>query len=72
MQQPTPTEIERYLEAASVILGLPISPDHKQNVLMNFARTASFAALVNAVDLPDDLEAAAIFHLPDLSRPNTP
>lgn len=68
MQQPTPTEIERYIDAASIILGLPIPPEHKQNVIMHFARTASFAARVNAVDLPDSLESAAIFHLPDLDE----
>ena len=67
--QPTSAEIERYLEAASLIVGLPIAPEHKQNVIMHFARTAAFAAQVNAVALPDDLEAAAIFQLPDLNAP---
>ncbi len=72
MQSPTQSEIERYLDAAAVIIGLPIPPEHKQNVMMHFARTASFAALVNQVALPDGLEAAATFRLPDLQQPSEP
>ena len=59
--------IEAYIDAAAKAIGLPIAPEHRAGVITNFERTAQFAALLNDFDLPESLEPAAIFYLPDLA-----
>jgi hypothetical protein len=63
----TPNQIETYIDPAAIAIGLPIAPEHRPGVVANFERTAQFAALVNEFELPESLEAAAIFVLPDLT-----
>jgi len=57
----TPAQIESYVDAASVALSLPLSPDHRPGVLRFFALAAEFAALIEAVPLNAHVEPAVSF-----------
>jgi hypothetical protein len=50
-----------YLRAASALLGLPILPEHEQEVRDAFAVISAQARLVTEFALPDDVEAAPRF-----------
>jgi len=50
-----------YLRAASALLGLPIRPEHEQEVREAFAVISAQARLVTEFALPDDVEAAPRF-----------
>jgi hypothetical protein len=50
-----------YLRAASALLGLPIRPEHEQEVQEAFAVISAQARLVTDFALPDDIEAAPRF-----------
>ena len=63
-------QIEFYVDAAAIAIGMPIAPEHRDGVIANFERTAQFAELVNSFELPEALEAAAIFQLPDTETPD--
>ena len=54
-------DIERYVDAAAVLVGVPLDPAHRPGVIMNLQRIADMAALVMAFPLPDDTEPAPIF-----------
>ena len=55
----TPTET--YLDAALAQQGLPIAPEWQAGVLAHFEAIAKAAALVLAVPLDDEVEAAPIY-----------
>jgi hypothetical protein len=57
----TPAQIETYVDAASVALSLPLSPDHRPGVLRFFALAAEFAAVIEAVPLDVHAEPAVSF-----------
>jgi hypothetical protein len=59
-------DTEAYVLAAAKAIGMPIAPEHLAGVVMNFQRTAQFAALVNAFALSESLEPAAVFRLPEV------
>ncbi len=55
------TPSETYLDAALALQGLPIAPDWRAGVLAHFEAIAKAAALVLAVPLDDEVEAAPIY-----------
>jgi len=57
----TPQEIEAFVDASAVALGLKLRPDHRPGVLRYFALAADFAALVDAVPLGARDEPALSF-----------
>lgn len=54
-------ELERYLDAASAAIGLPIAPEHRPAVLGYLALASGFADTVNAVPLDATDEPAMAF-----------
>ncbi|MDE8344716.1 MAG: DUF4089 domain-containing protein [Acidocella sp.] len=57
---PIPTEAA-YLQAASLMLGLPIRPEHQADVAAAFAVLGTQARLITEFSLPADIEAAPRF-----------
>src|SRR5260221_14430638 len=53
--------IEAYVDAASVVLGLPLAAGHRPGVLRYFAMAASMAELVNSQPLDLTDEPATVF-----------
>lgn len=54
--------IEEYVEQMALVLGLSIAPEYKPEVIDNFSRIAAIAQLVLEFELPQDVEAAPIYH----------
>ena len=52
---------ETYVDAAAVLIGLPIDPAHRPGVVLNLQRIAQMAALVMEFPLPDESEPAPVF-----------
>lgn len=50
-----------YLEAASTLLGLPIQPEHRDDVLAAFAVLSAQSQLVTSFILPEETEPAPRF-----------
>jgi hypothetical protein len=57
----TETEIAAYVEAAATAAGLALTPEQRPGTLMNFARIASMAALVNGLPQDETVEPAPVF-----------
>ena len=57
----TPDQIEKYVDAASAALDVPVSAAHRPGVLENFARLAQLAALVNEFPLTPEDEPAPLW-----------
>jgi hypothetical protein len=56
-----PSDVEVYVDAAAVLIGLPLDPAHRPGVIINMQRIAEMAALVMAFSLPDEIEPASVF-----------
>ena len=52
---------EGFMDAAAKLAGLPVAAVHAAGVRMNLERIAQVAALLLAVSIPDDVEAATVF-----------
>jgi hypothetical protein len=50
-----------YVDAASALIGLPIRPEHRDEVLAAFAILAAQARLITEFSLPEETEAAPRF-----------
>ena len=57
----TADEIERHVDAAAAVLGLPLTPAQRLGVLRYFALAAAMAELVDAHPLGVDDEPAEAF-----------
>jgi hypothetical protein len=57
----TNKEIEDYLDVASALLGLPIRPEHRDEVLAAFRVLVEHGNLVAEFALPEAIEAAPRF-----------
>lgn len=57
----TPAQREHYIDAAAAALGLPLRPEHRPGVLQYLALAEGMAALVEAVPLTAQAEAAVNF-----------
>ena len=57
----TPAQVEAYVQASAVALGLPLSPEYRPGVVRFFSIAAEFAAIVDAVPLDTHAESAVHF-----------
>jgi hypothetical protein len=57
-----PFDAAAYVDTAAALIGLPIDPAHRPGVVLNMQRIAEMAALVMEFPLPDETEAAPVFH----------
>ena len=53
--------IEEYVDRTSELINLPIKPEHRPGVVVNFERIAAIAQLVTEFPLPPEIEAAPVF-----------
>ncbi len=53
--------IERHVDAAAALLGLPLAPEHRPGVLRYFALAAEMADAVNALPLTVHDESGSHF-----------
>jgi len=53
--------LETALDGTAALIGLPIAPEYRPGVLMNYRRAADLAGLVMAFPLGDHDEAAPIY-----------
>jgi hypothetical protein len=56
------SEMQSYLEQVSWVMDLAIPPECVPGVVENLLRLEAIARLVNEFPLPDDIEAAPVFH----------
>ncbi len=54
-------DAEAYVDAAAMLIGLPLDPAHRPGVVLNLERIAQMAALVMEFALPDETEPAPVF-----------
>ncbi|MFN0160278.1 MAG: DUF4089 domain-containing protein [Burkholderiales bacterium] len=59
----TREEIERYVDAAGVALGLAITPEHRPGVIANFERLDTVARVVNDFVLEPEDEPGPVWRL---------
>jgi hypothetical protein len=54
-------DTEAHVDAAAMLIGLPLDPAHRPGVVLNLERIAQMAALVMEFALPDETEPAPVF-----------
>jgi hypothetical protein len=57
----TDAELDAYIDAASVVLGLTIAPEWRAAVRANLAVTFRLGTVVEEFELPDEAEPAPVF-----------
>jgi Protein of unknown function (DUF4089) len=57
----TDAELDAYIEASAVVLGLTIAPEWRAAVRSNLATTFRLGAVVEEFELPDEAEPAPVF-----------
>ena len=57
----TDAELDAYIDASAVVLGLTIAPEWRAAVRANLAVTFRLGAVVEEFELPDEAEPAAVF-----------
>jgi len=57
----TDAELDNYLDASAMVLGLTIAPEWRAAVRANLAVTFRLGAVVDEFDLPDEAEPAPVF-----------
>ncbi|MCC3411533.1 MULTISPECIES: DUF4089 domain-containing protein [unclassified Microcoleus] len=55
------TNIEEYVDRTAELINLPIKPEHRPGVVVNFERIVQIARLVTEFPLPPEIEAAPVF-----------
>jgi hypothetical protein len=58
---PGPDAIAAYVDRAAAIVGLPIAPEHRPDVIEQFARLMALGALFMEFSLPEDIEPGPVF-----------
>lgn len=58
----SPKDLEAYVEQMSILLDLPLHPDHRPGVLENLYRTQMVARFFLEFPLPETIEVAPVFH----------
>jgi Protein of unknown function (DUF4089) len=53
--------IEEYVDRTAELINLPLDPEHRPGVVVNFERIAAIAQLVTEFPLPPEIEAAPVF-----------
>jgi Protein of unknown function (DUF4089) len=56
-----PLNPAEYVDQISLLIDLPLDPEHRSGVIQNMARTIAIAQLVTDFPLPDEIEAAPVF-----------
>ena len=54
-------DIAKWVEEASVAIGLPIAPQYRANVILNVERSLAIAEPLLAVELDDELTSAPVY-----------
>jgi Protein of unknown function (DUF4089) len=54
-------DLERLVDEAAKALGLPIAPEYRANVLLNYERSLMIARPLLEVELDDELTPAPVF-----------
>jgi hypothetical protein len=54
-------DLDAYIDASAVVLGLTIAPEWRAAVRANLATTFRLGALVAEFELPDEAEPAPVF-----------
>ena len=54
--------IASYVDHAAPLMGLTLTPEQRDGVIRNLATTFAVAQLVMEFPLPDDVDAAPVFH----------
>lgn len=54
-------DVARLVEEAAKALGLPIAPEYRANVILNYERSLMIARPLLEVDLDDDLMSGPVF-----------
>jgi len=57
----TMINIEEYVDRTAELINLPLDPEHRPGVVVNFERIVAIAQLVTEFPLPPEIEAAAVF-----------
>ena len=55
------TDLDAFMDASAVVLGLTIAPEWRDGVRANLAVTFRMAAMLEDFALPDEAEPAAVF-----------
>ncbi len=53
--------IEEYVDRTAELINLPLDPEHRPGVVVNFERIAAIARLVTEFPLPPEVEVAPVF-----------
>ncbi len=53
--------IEEYVDRTAELINLPLDPEHRPGVVVNFERIVAIAQLVSEFPLPPEIEAASVF-----------
>jgi hypothetical protein len=54
--------VAAYVDQAAPLMGLTLTPEQRDGVIRNLAVTLTVAQLVMEFPLPDDVDAAPVFH----------
>ena len=54
-------DVARLVDEAAKALGLPIAPEYRANVILNYERSLMIARPLLEVDLADDLMSGPVF-----------
>jgi Protein of unknown function (DUF4089) len=57
----TDAELDAFMDATSIVLGLTIAPEWRDAVRANLAVTFRLGAVVREFELPDEAEPAPVF-----------
>jgi len=57
----TMTNIEEYVDRTAELINLPLDPEHRLGVVVNFERIVAIARLVTEFPLPPEVEVAPVF-----------
>jgi hypothetical protein len=58
----TPADIAKYVDAATALHGLPLTPEQRQRVIDTFGLNAALIAPLLAYPLAADMEQAPVFN----------
>jgi hypothetical protein len=54
-------DIAKWVDEASLAIGLPIAPQYRANVILNVERSIAIAQPLLAVELDDELTSAPVY-----------
>jgi hypothetical protein len=53
--------VEEYVDRTAELINLPLDPEYRPGVVVNFGRIAAIARLVTEFPLPPEVEVAPVF-----------